>query len=481
MADRNADVAEERRIELRIGINLGDIIVDGDDIHGDGVNIAARLQEMAAPGGTCVSGVVFDSVKDKLDLGFKDLGPRVLKNIAEPVRIYRLHVVPNEEQNTDPTHLPLPSKPSIAVLPFDNMSGDPEQGYFADGIADEIITGLSRFRDLFVIARNSSFTYKGRAVDIKQVGRELGVRYVLEGGVRKAGDRVRVMAQLIEAATGHHLWAEKYDGELTDIFELQDEITASVVGAVQPTVFLAETERIRREPPSNLSAYELCMRGWAHQVQFGESSLLEARAYFLKAIELDDRLPQAYTGLAGTHFFEFVNGWSTSPGQSIAEASLAAEKAVTLDEADAEAHVWQGFVRIFNGRLEAALAELGRAVELSPNNAHARVVLGLAFCFVGRPEDGAEEVRAALRLSPRDWLRFNFLHNLAFCQYTARDYAAAAETAMQVVALKPDYQYGYWHLAGACGQLGQTERAEAALHDCHARARREHPGAAGRY
>ena len=371
---------------------------------------------------------------------------------------------PNGEVAMIDQPLLLPSKPSIAVLPFSNMSGDPEQEYFSDGIADDIITGLSRFGDLFVISRNSSFTYKGAAVDIKRVGRELGVRYVLEGSVRKAGNRVRINAQLIEAETDNHLWADKYDGDLTDIFDLQDEITASVVGAVQPTVFLAEIERVRRKHPENLDAYELCMRGWAHEIQFDKQGFLEARKCFLKAIELDERLARAYIGLARAYFWEAMLGWSENPEHNMAEASRAAKKAVAIDEADSEAHEWAGWIStFFPSDLDAALAEINRAVELGPNNARARGVRGAILCFNGRPEEGAEEVKTALRLSPRDRFRFFFFHELALCQYTARDYAAAAESAMNAIALKPDYLYAHWHLAGSCAQLGQTERARAAL------------------
>ncbi|HMD63449.1 MAG TPA: adenylate/guanylate cyclase domain-containing protein [Stellaceae bacterium] len=289
MALRNADLPQDRRIEFRIGVNLGDIIIDGDDIFGDGVNVAARLQESAKPVGICVSSRVHDDVRDRLDLGFDDGGEQSLKNIARPVRIWQWNAGATSTAAPDPAGraLPLPEKPSIAVLPFANMSGDPEQEYFADGIAEDVITLLSKSRALFVIARNSSFTYKGRAVDVKQVGRELGVRYVLEGSVRKAGNRVRVTGQLIEAAIGGHLWAERYDRDLADIFAVQDEITASVSAAILPTMERSERERAARKPPDSLDAWECYHRGMWHfaKIEAGETAL--AQDFFERAIALD--------------------------------------------------------------------------------------------------------------------------------------------------------------------------------------------------
>jgi adenylate cyclase len=403
MAARNEDEAEDRQIILRIGINLGDIIVEGDDIHGDGVNVAARLQELAAPGGVSVSGKVHDEVLGKVEAVFEDLGEKSVKNIAQPIRVYAVTSADETtaKQGDEIEALPLPSKPSIAVLPFDNMSGDPEQEYFADGIADDILTGLSRFHDLFVIARNSSFTYKGTAVDIKQVGRELGVRYVLEGVVRKAGNRVRITAQLIEADSGNHLWAEKYDGDLADIFDLQDEITASVVGAIGPSVLDSEIEKARRKRPDSLDAYELCMRGRAHQRELDAEGLAKAKKYFLQAIDRDDRLAQAFSGLAETYWMEALLGLADVE-QSLAEALSAGRRAVEIDEAEATAHTWIGFAALVTRQHDVALLEVERAVELNPNNAMARATRGSIYSFTGRPQQGAEECRLALRLSPHE-------------------------------------------------------------------------------
>ena len=467
MTERNVDIPENRRIIFRIGINLGEVIVEGEDIHGDGVNVAARLQALAEPGGICVSGKVFEETRHRLDATFEDLGEQTVKNIARPITAYAVRESRQKPDRLggDSDALALPSKPSIAVLPFDNMSGDPEQAYFADGIADDIITGLSRFRDLFVIARNSSFTYKGGAVDINHVGRELGVRYVLEGGVRKAGNRVRITAQLVEAESGSHLWAEKYDGNLADIFDLQDEITASVVGAIQSSVTTAEMERARRKRPENLDAYEWCMKGWSHEVQFDRTNIFEAKKCFLKAIELDARLARAHTGLAHSFFWEAALGWSESYEKAMAEAKSHMQTAVTIDPSDAEAHTWLSTVFLIAHNLDAALAEIELAVELSPNYAHARGMRAAVYCYSGRPQEGVDEAKLALRLSPRDDFRFMFLHELVQCQNTVGDFAGAAQTATQMVTLRPDYLYGHFHLAISRAQLGQPARAQTAVNE----------------
>jgi len=292
MAERNAEVPQDRRIEFRVGIHQGDIIIEEGDILGDGVNVAARLEGLAESGGICVSGRVQEDAEGKLEIPFENAGEQQLKNISRPVRVYRVRlggVAPSSRPA-----LPLPDKPSIAVLPFQNMSGDPEQEYFADGIVDEIITALSRFRSIFVIARNSTFTYKGRPVDVKQVGRELGVRYVLEGGVRKAANRVRITAQLIDATTAAHLWVDRFDGSLENVFDLQDQVTASVVGQIAPKLEQAEIERARRKPTESLDAYDFYLRGMASLRQWTKEGNDEAQRLFYKAIELDQDFSSAY-------------------------------------------------------------------------------------------------------------------------------------------------------------------------------------------
>ena len=331
MADRTAGIAEDRRIAFRIGINLGDIIVEGDDIFGDGVNVAARLQEIAPPGGICISSRVHEDVRDRLDTAFDDGGTQTLKNIARPVQVWRWQpgaaVAPKPA--AAPTALPLPDKPSIAVLPFQNMSGDPEQEYFADGMVEEIIAALSRVHWLFVIARNSTFTYKGRAVDIKQVGRDLGVRYVLEGSVRKAGERIRINGQLIDAANGTHLWADRFDGALEDVFDLQDRVTASVVGAIAPKLEFAEIERAKRKPTGSLTAYDFYLRGLANMHQDNTREATDKALQMLgHAMEMDHAISRPHLGLAARCYARRkANGWMVDHAIERAEGERLARRA----------------------------------------------------------------------------------------------------------------------------------------------------------
>jgi TolB-like protein/class 3 adenylate cyclase len=338
MAEANEPLPKTRQIILRIGINLGDVIGEGEDIYGEGVNIAARLEELAEPGGTCISAKVHEEVHGKLSCTFEDMGEQTVKNFVRPVRVYRLRPVKMIDGASPgcPT-LSLPDKPSIAVLPFENMSGDSEQEYFADGIVEDITTALSRLRWLFVIARNSSFTYKGRAVDVKQVGRELGVRYVLEGSVRKAGKRVRITGQLIDASTGAHLWADRFDGELADVFDLQDQVTASVVGAIAPKLEQAEIERAKRKPTESLDAYDYFLRGMAAFRQFSKPSNEEALALFSRAIELDPDFASAYGMAARCYLQRKGFGWVTDREREIAEAERLARRAAYLGREDAVA------------------------------------------------------------------------------------------------------------------------------------------------
>src|SRR6266568_3835742 len=335
MAERNAGVPQEKRIEFRIGINLGDIIIDGGDIFGDGVNVAARLEGIAEPGNICISDDAYRHVRDKVDVPFEDAGEQSLKNIARPVRAYRVWIS-GAESRVRPA-LALPDKPSIAVLPFHNMSGDPEQEYFADGIVEDIITALSRFKSLFVIARNSSFTYKGRAVDVKQVGRELGVRYILEGSVRKAANRVRITGQLIDSATNAHLWADRFDGALEDIFDLQDQVTASVVGAIGPQLEQAEIERAKRKPTESLDAYDYFLRSMAGVHQFTRDANNDALRLFNKAIELDPEFAAAYGAAARCYAQRIANGWMVDRAREIAEADRLARRGAQLGKDDAVA------------------------------------------------------------------------------------------------------------------------------------------------
>jgi len=380
MVERNADVAPEKRIEFRVGINLGDIIIDGDDIYGDGVNIAARLEGLAEPDGLCVSRKVRDEVRDKLDLAFEDMGEQQVKNITRPVRVFRIVARSTGQPTASPKPaLALPDKPSIAVLPFQNMSGDSEQEYFADGVVDEIITALSHIRWLFVIARNSSFTYKGRAVDVKQVGRELGVRYVLEGSVRKAPNRVRITGQLVDAATGAHLWAGRFDGALEDIFDLQDRVTASVVGAIGPKLEEAEIARAKRKPTESLDAYDHYLRGLESIYQVTRESTDDALRLFYRAIELDPCFAPAYALTTWCYVQRKVNGWITNRAHEVAETARLARRAMTLGKDDAVAccYAGAGLAYVVHD-LDTGRAFIDRALVLNPNLAVAWLLSGWA-------------------------------------------------------------------------------------------------------
>ena len=364
MAERNADVPADRRIELRMGINLGDIIKDGRDIYGDGVNVAARLEGLAEPGGICVSRVVRDQVRDKLGFTFEDMGEQQVKNIARPVRVHRIRLfeegrfpaVHPADQATAPA-LAMPDKPSVAVLPFTNMSGDPEQEFLADGIAEDVITALSRYPSLFVIARNSCFTYKGRAVDLKQVGRDLGVRYVLEGSVRKAGNRIRVTAQLVEAESGKHVWAERYDRDLADIFAVQDEVTGAVTVAVAPAIDDAERQRAMRRVPESLDVWAAYQRGLWHLSKAATDDDDIAQDLFQQAIDLDPTFAGSYSALALVQLQSAALYQKLDPSEAQRSAETLARRAVALDGADAQARSCLGWALQARGELEGALVD----------------------------------------------------------------------------------------------------------------------------
>src|SRR5262245_48790009 len=378
MAERNAGVPTHQRIELRIGINVGDIIVEDGDIFGDGVNIAARLEGISAPGGICISEDVYRQVRGKLDATFEDIGEQNLKNIVQPVRVYLMRISTSAGASTSErsTNLPLPDKPSIAVLAFQNMSGEAEQEYFADGIAEDIITALSKSRWLFVIARNSSFTYKGRNVDVKQIGRELGVRYVLEGSVRKSGKRVRITGQLVEAATGVHLWAERYDRDLTDIFAVQDEITESVSLAIEPAMAQAERLRVSRKPPDSLVAWESYHRGLWHFLKQEPSENDQAKGFFQRAIDLDPGFAGGFYGLALAHLWDCWVYASRPLEDCVSVALPLAQRALKLDDADPMAHLVTSFALMLKGDADEAVPFAQQAVSLNPNSAWAVGFLG---------------------------------------------------------------------------------------------------------
>jgi adenylate cyclase len=465
MADREPEVPEERRIRFRIGVNLGDVIVEQHDIFGDGVNVAARLEALAEPGGICVSRMVRDNVRDKLFYTFEDLGEQQVKNIARPVRVYRVRdrAAPIEKPSPASSQpLPLPDKPSIAVLPFTNMSSDPEQEFFSDGIAEDIITALSRYPSLFVIARNSCFTYKGRAVDVKQIGRELGVRYLLEGGVRKSGNRIRVTAQLVEAQSGNQVWAERYDRDLDDIFVLQDEITEAVTIAMAPAIADAEQHRAFRKP-GNLDAWAAYQRGLWHSSKYTVNDIALAQNFFQQAIDCDPSFSGGYGGLAIAQIQAADVHTLGVPLETLSSAERLARQAVAIDGADAEARSRLGWALCRRGDYEGARAETERALSMSPNLALAHAVLGQTLVFSGRPEEGVEALRTSIRLDPRaPELRFR-LNQFALGLYFSGKYEAAVEAAKRAIRSYPDFPNAYRWLAAALGQMGRTAEAKEAL------------------
>jgi len=463
MAERNADVPLDRRIELRMGINLGDIIRDGRDIYGDGVNVAARLEGLAEPGGICVSRVVRDQVRDKLDFAFEDMGEQQVKNIARPVRAYRVATGPVSAATKETPALALPDKPSFAVLPFANMSTDPEQEFFADGIAEDVITALSRYPSLFVIARNSSFTYKGRAVDVKQIGRELGVRYVLEGSLRKSGNRIRVTAQLVEAETGRHVWAERYDRDLADIFALQDEITEAVTIAIAPAIADAERQRAMRKPPDSLDAWAAYQRGLWHSSKLTADNNVLAQKFFQQAIDLDPSFAGGYKGLAGAQF-AVANFQGRGLLESLSSIEALACRALALDDADAEARSLLANAFWARADYESALAETERALATTPNLAFAHHMRGATLIFSGHPKEGIAALERSIRLDPREPRSAGpRLNQIALGFYFSRDYAAAVEVAKRAIRSYPEYPLPYRWLAAALGQLGRIEEAKEAL------------------
>jgi adenylate cyclase len=461
MAERNADVPREKRIEFRIGINVGDVMIDRGDIFGDGVNVAVRLEGVADPGGICVSGRVLEHVEGKLDMTFEDAGECQLKNIERKVQVYRVHLSGGAAA-IEQRPLPLPDKASIAVLPFQNMSHDPEQEFFGDGVVEEIITALSRIRWLFVIARNSSFTYKGRTVDIKQVGRELGVRYVLEGSVRKAAERVRVTAQLIDAEMGHHIWADRYDCNIADIFAVQDEITERVVASVEPQLYAAEGIRAKRKAPESLDAWESVMRALSYINNRSQADYASAQKLLKRAIELDPTYAQAYALFAYLTALEILYGWLPRE-MNLGAASDAAQKAVLLDVDDPWAHLALGFVHARSHRAAEAVLESEKALALNPNFAIAHTYLASALNYLGRSDEALVHLDIAERLSPRGL--FRGVNNLvrAGAYFVAGRYREAIDCGQKAVLESPGLVTGYRSLVVNCALAGEIGQARSAL------------------
>jgi TolB-like protein/class 3 adenylate cyclase len=457
---RNEDLPQARRMEFRIGINLGDVMVEGDDLLGDGVNVAARLQEVAAPAGICISGAVREQTDGKTGFPAVHLGERALKNIPRPVPVHSIDWSIEDPSKTGILGgtLALPDRPSIAVLPFVNMSGDPEQEYFADGITEDIITALSQHRWFFVIARNSSFTFKGRAVDVKQVARELGVRYVLEGSVRKVGERVRVTGQLVAAETGAHLWAERYDRNLPDVFAIQDEITQQVAGAIEPAILVGEGRRAINKVETNLDAFDCCMRGMWYQYQLSREDFRKAGRWYRRSIELDPTFHRAHMGLARSLFGTCVFGWSENFERDRGTLCESAERAVSLDDRDPYSHYALFACHLLFGRLQLALAEAQRVIDLNPNFALGHLALGWVRIFMGRFREALDPLLWALRLSPNDPIAFLFTNRVALAHYHMGNYEEAVHFAESALSSRRIHFVLITELA-CLGQLGRTEEA----------------------
>jgi adenylate cyclase len=453
--EHEAGRTRDDRIELRIGINVGDVIVDGDDIYGDGVNVAARIETLAEPGDIYISRSAADQVRDKLPFALEPRGEHTVKNIARPIEVFRVGA--GAETPVEPPSS-VPDKASIAVLAFTNMSGDPEQEYFSDGISEDIITDLSKLPELHVIARNSTFTYKGKSVDVKQVGRELAVRYVLEGSIRKAGNRVRVTAQLIDAANGGHLWAERYDRNLTDIFDVQDDLTRQIVGALKITLTDSVKSVIATGGTRNVAAHDLFLRG--RELLFGPRKDREAferwMADFRRAIEIDPGYGAPYAGLAMGYVFDHQNRWSDNPDASLAEADRLAREAIAKDDKDPFAHFVASAAALFLKDNDRAAAEEERALSLNPNYTLAISGRGFAYTYGGEPRKAIPLFERVMRLDPA---QSQTLHSLGTAYFLAGDYATAATFFRKRIAVSPATDFSRAFLVSALGHLGETDEA----------------------
>ncbi|MBI3757936.1 MAG: tetratricopeptide repeat protein [Deltaproteobacteria bacterium] len=531
LQSRNVELPDERKMHYRIGINVGDVIVEGERLYGDGVNIAARLEGLAEPGGICISGTVYDQVENKLALGYEYVGEQAVKNITKPVRVYQVREEESSSQEAEsqkakgknqkakmenkggrahrphailvamgvlvaggiaafllflslrtqdsglstppaslspqdsalrtdaaPAALPLPDKPSIAVLPFTNMSGDPEQEYFSDGMTDTLITDLSKLSGLFVIARNSTFTYKGHAVDSGEVSRKLGVRYIVEGSVQKVGDRVRINTQLIDATTGGHVWAERYDRALTDIFRVQDELTQEIVSAIEIKLTAEEQARVEHRYTDNLDAYDAYLRGEVYRQRGTQEANVQARQLFEQAITLDPKFAEAYIGLSLTYWIEWISQWSLAPATQGRALELA-QQALALDNSSPLVHQVLGILYLWNRQHEQALAAVERALALAPNYADAYVTRANILSMSGRADEAPAWIAKAMRLNPN--YHVGYLLILGQAYYLTGQYETARTTLKNSLTRNPDYLPAHRLLAAVYSEEGQEAEARA--------------------
>ena len=466
LAERNAELPDNRKMEFRIGVNLGDVIEEEGRIYGDGINIAARVESLSEAGGVCISGGAYDQVANKLGLEYKGLGEHMVKNIGTPIRIYRVIMETNISEKfprEEHAALPLPDKPSIAVLAFNNMSGDSEQEYFSDGITDDIITALSRSPWLFVIARNSSFAYRGTTIDVKKISRELGVRYILEGSVRRAGNRVRVTAQLIDGTLGTHVWAEKYDGELKDIFDLQDQITQQVVAALLTQIQTYVGENTKRLEHPDAVTWDLLARGWKFYYELTKDSLAAAEKIFRRAVVSAPTSCDANYLLAGVLIHQVLMGYTSESAMVISEALDLAKRAIVLEDRNEYAHWTLAVIENIRGENDLAIAETKRAIELNPNCSVAYGLLGNVLSQSGNPDESIKNSEIAIRTNPRDPSIFFRYYGIAMAHFAAGRYSEASQWARKSIHRKPSWRLGHALLASSLAQLNQLEEANEAV------------------
>ena len=464
LAERNLDKSDADKVQIRIGLNIGDVIQDRGELYGDGVNLAARLEAAAEPGGLCISAAIYEQIKGKVSVEFRDGGRQNFKNIADPVLVYHWHPKETKPGAASVSGRLSEIRPSIAVLPFDNLSGDPEQEHFADGITEDITTALSKFRSFLVIARNSSYTYKGQAVDTKTVAEELGVRYVLEGSMRKVGNRIRITAQLIDAPTGHHVWAERYDRELEDIFDLQDEITQTIAAAIEPELSAKERESAVRQPPDSLDAWELFQRAMWHFYHLERDQLPKAIQLFEKAIDADPTFAPPYAFKSVCHYAFVMLGFTDDPERHMTLSMDCAKRALALDPKDAVGYFAISRIHMIRGEHDAAIAAGEKAIELNPNTFYAYHGLAFALTLAGKPEEGIEYTTRAERISPRDPMLWSALIVRSLACLLLKRYEEAIENAEKADHIPAST--GYWPYAlkaSALAQVGEVDKARACL------------------